>query len=125
MPNELLTCQCGATCPAAPGSTIGDKVKDTGYMPVLTHEGRVLHLCPTCGARARELAQELLGIMKDPYFYFGGALIPKPQPPRTMLRFAELRARVEVDEAPVEAEAEEDSKLPHKTMTRGNDNSET
>lgn len=63
-----LTCNCGKQSVEVDRTHyLGHIQEVTGFKPMLNLDGRVYYLCPDCYTKTRELAKQLVDIIKDKY----------------------------------------------------------
>lgn len=71
----VLVCTCSKKSKEIQqASNVGETAKQTGFVPLITHEGSFVWLCGTCFDAAHELAIKIQNIVKNRHLYFPGLL---------------------------------------------------
>ena len=56
---------CGASVDMPPGVSVGAQHRQTGFIPLFTHTGSILWVCPTCHGKVHQLAIGIAAILGE------------------------------------------------------------
>lgn len=76
METRTITCPCGHEVTIKYTNNVGEVKRSSGYTPLSTYTGEFIYLCPGCSTKAIDLAQQLVDIIHNIYFYFPSLLGP-------------------------------------------------
>jgi hypothetical protein len=71
---KQLICTCGEKSKPTKSLNCADKMKESGFLYVVSQEGGVLWYCPSCLEKMRNLAKQILSIAKNEYIHLPSLL---------------------------------------------------